>query len=179
MPRIYFTLKFDVEMEQVIRSLWRKIADAGIPVEGLGGYRPHLTLAGYVAEDVTAFEQGIVPVMAAFRRFPVHFESIGIFPTGNVIFLQPRLTEQLLTLQKTVLETFYGPEWPALSNEHFGLGRWMPHCMLTRRVSIEQLQRVLQICLQERYSIQGEVEGVGLRVHPEVVDQRYFAFEAI
>ncbi len=58
----------------------RKIAEKGIPVEGVAGYRPHVTLAGYVSEHISTFEMGIVPVVEAMHRFPIRLEGIGIFP---------------------------------------------------------------------------------------------------
>jgi len=164
-------------MEQAIRVLWSRIADAGIPVEGLAGYRPHLTLAGYATEQIAAFENGIVPVVAMFHRFPIRLEGIGIFPSTHVIFLQPCVTAQLLALQNTIIETFQRPELPPLSNEHFGMGRWMPHCMLTRRVNLEQMRTVLQLLIHEWHSIEGDIEGIGMRLYPAMMDYRYWAFD--
>ncbi len=178
MPRIYFTLKFDAETEQAIRALWRKIAERGIPVEGLTGYRPHVTLAGYATDNIAPFKKGIVPVVKAMRRFPIRLEGIGIFPPAHVIFLQPCVTEKLLTLHTTILDTFHRPELPPLSHEHFGVGRWMPHCMLTRRVSVEQMQIVLQCCLYEWHSLEGYAEGLGMRLYPAVTDAHYFTLDA-
>ena len=87
-----FELTFDLATEALVRTLWRRIASAGLPSSlDADGYRPHVSLTVY---DVAQFhEEACYQRAAAFARetapIPIHLSHLGVFVNwGNVVFLE-------------------------------------------------------------------------------------------
>src|SRR5260370_39271573 len=106
MPRMCLNLTFDAATEEAIRALRGLLADAEIPVPGLAGYRPHITLAVYDVPTIVPHEATLEPVASALVPFPILLESLGVFPEHGVVFLAPRMSHTLFSLHRTIIQTF-------------------------------------------------------------------------
>jgi len=176
MPRICFNLTFDDATEYAVRNMWQRIADAGVAVRGLTGYRPHITLAVYDVADIAAYETGLVLVAAAMTLFPIHMDSLGIFPETGVVFLAPRMSHTLFSLHRAVLQALDGPDKPSVIAEHLLPDLWVPHCTLAGRLTPQQLLTAIDTCQRDWAPIRGYAEGIGMRIYPAPDDHRYYPF---
>lgn len=174
--RICFNLTFDAATEQAVRSLWQLIADAGIAVRGLAGYRPHITLAAYKVADGAEYETSLAVVASALMPFPVRMESLGIFPEAGVVFLAPRMSYALFSLHRALLDALDGPGKPVLISELLLPDHWTPHCTLAGRLVPSQLLTVVDTCQRHWTPICGRAEGIGMRLYPAPVDQCWYPF---
>ena len=176
MPRICFNLVFDHSTEQAVRDMWQRIADADVPVRGLTGYRPHVTLAAYDVTSVRAYESDLVPVTEAMEPFPIRLESLGIFPEAGAIFLAPRMSRTLFSLHRAILGAVDSPGRPPVVDECLLPDRWTPHCTLAGHLTRTQLLTAVDVCQRHWMPILGKAVGVGMRVYPAVDAHYYYPF---
>jgi 2'-5' RNA ligase superfamily len=127
-------LRFDEELAQRVRALWRALEEIGAgSLAAVGEPVPHLSLAVYddEAEVDEAVASDLVAELAV-RCSPtgVAFAGLGIFPTEeNVLFLAPVVTPALLELHATYHAM--AENLQATCRAHYLPGRWMPHCTLS------------------------------------------------
>jgi 2'-5' RNA ligase len=179
MSRICFNLTFDAGTEQAIRALWQHIDEEEIPVRGLTGYRPHITLAVYEVNRIDPYEAKLSPVASALDPFPVLLESLGVFPEHGVVFLAPRMSQRLFSLHRTVIEAFLtlnDSDRSLLVGDFLLPDRWVPHVTLAGSLTRPQVLKGLAICLQQWAPIQGYATGIGMRLFPDPADYRYYPF---
>ncbi len=174
MSRICLNLTFDDEAERAIRSVQKRIADAGITVRSLNGYHPHITLAVYDVDDVAGYEDTIETVARKTAPFPLLMESLGIFPQEGVAFYAPRMSDALFSLHRSIVSAFYEKTGHLPPEEYLLPDLWIPHCTLVGRLELPQMLTVLQVCQRPWTPIRGRAEGIGLRVYPETTDYRYY-----
>lgn len=182
MPRICFNLTFDPATEQAIRTLWSRLADAGIFVRGLSGYPPHITLTVYDVERVDPYENVLTPMASDLAPFPILLESLGIFPENGVLFLAPRMSETLFTLHRTTIQAFMNmgkADQPSPTDDLLLPNFWTPHATLAGSLTSQQMLQALEICLRHWAPIRGQATGIGMRIFPEPTAHRYYAFKGL
>lgn len=173
-------LLLDPVTKDVVRDLWQRLADAGLPAKRPSGYPPHITVAAYATPqpEPTAAVLAIrlARIAAPQRAVAIQLESLGVFPEAGVVFLAPRVSRTLLEVHRAVLEGLDGPDMPALLDEQLLPDRWTPHVSLATHLDDEQIARIVRACLRDWRPVQGKAVGLGVRVHPDVVDAQRVAF---
>ena len=139
-------LRFDEDLAERVRGLWRALDAIGAGSFGPGGAPvPHLSLAVYDDEDEVdeAAASDLVAALAA-QGAPVEvaFASLGVFPTEeNVLFLAPVVTPALLDLHARYHAV--ARRLGAACRPYYLPGRWVPHCTLSMQGPIAGVQDAL------------------------------------
>ena len=142
-----FELTFDPATEAIVRTIWRRIASAGLPSSlDADGYRPHVSLAVY---DVAQFdEEACYQRAAAFARetapIPIHLSHLGVFVNWeNVVFLGVTPTQALLARHQQVLDLCSGQRRHL--REYYAPGLWTPHVTLAFDLTRQQALDILSL----------------------------------
>ncbi|WP_110514176.1 2'-5' RNA ligase family protein [Herpetosiphon llansteffanensis] len=174
---IFLTLYFDPATEQAINRLWHILADAGIPVPGINGHRPHITIAAYDTTEYTPYQQLLGHFSQSQHAFPIRLHALGIFPETGVVFLAPRVTAPLLSLHTALLTACATiGSTPLKYAHHLGDSNWMPHCTLARGQTPAQVRSIVATCVDHWQAIDGMIAGIGILIPPTVVDVTQYAF---
>ncbi len=165
-----FELTFDPATEAIVRGVWQRIADAGLPSSlDAPGYRPHISLAVY---DIEQFDVDICQQRAqAFARgvspFTIRLSHLGVFTSWeHVVFLGVAPSTTLLTCHQEVLDLCHILQ-PTL-REYYAPGQWTPHVTLAFDLHEEQAQQVLATVREIELPISGMIQALHLvEVTPE------------
>ena len=136
-------LILDDTTDRVVRSIWQRVADAGLSSEMLAiGNPPHVTLGVFDRVDVDGLVARVRTFAAEHRPFELRFASAGTFGgDGGVAFLAPVVTGELLKLHRSFHEAIAGgvsDPW-----EHYLPGHWVPLCTTGFALPAEHLGRVV------------------------------------
>lgn len=102
--------------------------------------RPHITLNVYSYIDTEIAKKRLIQICNQFEPFKIQFSSIGYFPSEeSVIFLNPKTSFKLLTIQHRVFELFNDFKAESTPED------WNPHCTLVTYVSSEKLPKAIDI----------------------------------
>jgi hypothetical protein len=166
----YFTLRFDAATERSIVDLWIALAEEGIELVGLSGHRPHITVSAYETNGVESY----FPLLEEFGQktttFPLTFGAVGIFPANGVVFLAPIVTDALRTTHRSLLVQLGGPGRPPLRHAALLPERWIPHCTLAAGADPGTVAQIVTYYARRWQTIEGWVEGIGIRVPPDTTD---------
>ena len=159
LPVAYVTLLFGSDAEERVRNCQERVA-ARIGVEPLA-YRPHVTLTGHrmAAERLGAV---MSDVAAELPSFPIRLHHVGVFPENRVVFLAPRVTDQLLSLRDALLARLGPP-----ANPFFAPDQWSPHCTIAAALPGEQLGAAAGLVIDGWEAIETTAVALGLVVEPE------------
>ncbi|AGL18762.1 2'-5' RNA ligase family protein [Actinoplanes sp. N902-109] len=155
-------LYLDGDATRRIRALWRALEAEGIPTMGSLDvrHRPHVSLAASrrLAPEAVA---GALDGMAVGRGLSVDMDFVGQF-VGRVLWLGVVPAVGLLEHHRAVHErlTAKGVEvW-----EHYGPGRWVPHCTVSLRVPNPHMGAAVRRCL-EMLPVRAQVVGAAVTDH--------------
>ena len=159
-----FELTFDPATEAAVRTIWQRIADAGLPSSlDAAGYRPHISLAVYdvAGLDVDACYQRAASYARAAAPFPVHLSHAGVFVNWeNVVFLGVTPATTLLARHQDVLDLCRG------LREHlrpyYVPGLWTPHVTLSFNLTQAQARAILGAAWEMGLPLSGTVQALHL-----------------
>jgi 2'-5' RNA ligase len=165
-------LRFDADLAERVRGLWRALEEVGAGSFGPGGAPvPHLSLAVYDDEDEVdeAAASDLVAELAA-RGAPIDiaFASLGVFPTEeSVLFLAPVITPALLDLHAA----YHGMahRLGATCRPYYLPGRWVPHCTLSMQGPMAGVQDGLGHLAASWAPPRGTIRAVALIKVPPLV----------
>jgi 2'-5' RNA ligase len=155
-------LYLDATTEQLVRGLWRTLAEAGVSQAMLAeGFYPHITLG--IANQLDS--AALWPELSAMARRtcpqPVTLSHFGVFPNPEaVLFLGATVTRSLLDMHEAFSQLF-----EAYAQEPWGYyrpGHWVPHCTLALYLDPAGISQALNICLPVGLPIEARVEGLGV-----------------
>ena len=136
-------LYFDAELEAALRGVWSELVGAGVSptLEALGD-RPHVSVAGAEALDVSSCSAMLRRVAQALPPFAVHLAAFGLFP-GNkgVAYLTPTPSEPLLKVHREVHGHLVAAGVRPYA--HFRPEGWVPH--VTVAYDVPQPQAALAL----------------------------------
>ncbi|MFI6428092.1 2'-5' RNA ligase family protein [Promicromonospora sp. NPDC050880] len=136
-------LLFDRPTERVLRRLWQRLEEAGVPTLAShthGNHVPHLSLAVLRSWDLDR-------VRAAVETLPdagpttVRFDAVAAFRRGRMS-LVPAVTSALAVRQERLVEAL-GASGDEL-HKHYVPGIWTPHVTVATRARLEQTPLVLE-----------------------------------
>ncbi len=159
-----FEFTFDPATEAVVRAIWRRIARAGLPSSlDADGYRPHISLAVYDAEQFDS--DGCRRRALAYARnvapFPIRLSHLGVFSSWeNVVFLGVTPTLTLLRRQQETLDLCQAQR--AFLRSYYAPGLWTPHVSLAFDLTPEQAKAILALAWETSLPISGMVRALHL-----------------
>lgn len=132
------SLLFDDRTEAVVRGLWRRLEEAGIPTlltHTHGRHVPHLTYASLRSYDLPAVTEAL---LALEDRGPLelYFDALGTFRRSRC-WLAPAASADLVERQATVVRA--AESTGAELHRHYRPGAWMPHLTLAPRLHLADL----------------------------------------
>ena len=135
-------LYFDEESSVKIEHMRCILKNNGVTVDE--GTRPHITLA--IFNDIQ--ENILVEKVRDFSKTKLDMQlimsSVGIFPTAeNVVFLAPKVTEQLLVFHDKFLE--FMEDYNVNLNRFYDTDLWVPHCTLGIRMNDDELVKAVRL----------------------------------
>ncbi len=134
-------LLFDGRTDRVLRSLWDRLEERGVPTlrsHTHGLHYPHISYVVLLQWDRAAV-QAAVEALPHGGLFEITFEAVAAFRRGRVS-LVPSGPADLVPRQQAVVAATRGTG--ALVHEHYEIGKWLPHCSLAPRARLEQLPGV-------------------------------------
>jgi 2'-5' RNA ligase superfamily len=165
-------LRFDPDLAERVRGLWRALEDIGAGSFGAGGAPvPHLSLAVYDAEpevDEGTARDLVAELARRGAPLAIAFPSLGVFPTEeNVLFLAPVVTPALLDLHAAyhAMARSFG----ATCRPCYLPGRWVPHCTLSMQGPIAGVQAGLGHLAASWAPLCGTVRTIALIKVPPLV----------
>ena len=152
----------DEDADAVVRALWRRLDEAGVPslaTRTHRRHRPHVTFA--VARSIPArTRQALCRDLALLTLPALWLYTLGTFPsTENVLFLGAVTDPELIAVHSTVHDALAG-KVQAPSADYLP-GAWVPHCTLAEDVSSAQLVAGLA-ALHPVVPIRARIAGFGI-----------------
>jgi 2'-5' RNA ligase len=128
----------DEHADRVVRRLWRRLEEAGIPTlltHTHGRHLPHLTLASLTHYDLEAVRSSLARFSTS-EPLVARIDALGVFRRSRV-WLAPVATTALLERQRSVFEAVRSTG--AEVHPHYRPGQWQPHLTLAPRLSLADL----------------------------------------
>jgi len=155
-------LFLDDPSAEVVRQIWRQIAEAGISSHlHNSGVRPHLTLAVSDSVDGPSVEAVLREWGAANRPRPMTFNGVGLSPSERAnVFMTPVVTADLLELHRDLhsrVEGLLVSSWTRCLPGH-----WVPHCTIVERVPPNDLARTIEIVRSTVFPIEAQLVEIAL-----------------
>lgn len=159
---------FDKNSDQIIRSIWKELADAELcSYLHESENNPHIKLGMYDQLNLELAEKILRKVSKTTKRQRVRFKNIGIYPNEKpIVFLDISATSSILELQKQVYSLFKSNPHKIRSN-YFEEGIWKPDCFLTISIEQERLQKAMDVVMRLKLPFDGCIERIGIiEFHP-------------
>lgn len=137
-------LLLDPAADAVVRDLWARMEDAGVPSlqsHTHGHHVPHLSYAALRSWDLVAVSASL----AALPERPpirIHLDGLGMFRRSRC-WLAPALTADLGPRQVAVVDAVTGTG--ADLHKHYRPGAWVPHVTLAPRLHLHDLPVVARL----------------------------------
>ena len=151
---------FDEETEKQVFEFW-----AGLKRENLDdsmiripGNRPHISLGLFQGVERTMFLDAFRKFLQTTAPFSIQFDSVGVFPTTNTVFLTPLPSRKFLQVHENLYQSLQ--EFSAKGDKYYKKEQWMPHCSLAISIPDEKIIRVLENAMQQFQPISGTVEKI-------------------
>jgi len=140
---------FDQEFDEYVRRLWRQCDFNNLSsfMNQVKGTEPHIALAVYENIDLEKVEKRFIEfVTQDLFSFELVFDAVGIFPTSNVVFLQPNVKPEFVNLMIKIHEHF--EEYKNHNNLYYSLGRWFPHVTIAKNNNAEELRKTVEFIME-------------------------------
>ena len=137
-------LLFDEGSDHALRSLWDRLEERGVGTlrsHTHRRHRPHLSYVSLLRWDLDSVRD-VVEALPDRGPIDLTFDAIATFRRGRA-FLVPAAPASLVLRQQTVAERVAATG--ALMHRHYEVGRWLAHCSVAPRISLEQLSTVAAV----------------------------------
>jgi 2'-5' RNA ligase len=128
----------DDPADRVVRRLWQRLEDSGVPTlltHTHGRHLPHLTLASLTSCDLEAVH-GALSSLSADEPVSTRVVGLGLFPRSRA-WLVPVVTASLLARHARVVAA--AQSTGADVHPHYLPERWLPHLTLSPRLTLDVL----------------------------------------
>lgn len=179
---IFLVLLFDKSTDEQITRLMDTLEAAGVSTAYQtplfsGRICPHITLGGYEVELPEYWDEPLERLAALYAAFPVRLHSLGLFVEAGVVYLSPRINDELIQVRNAVLGLFE-ERGLAPRSENLKRDRFSPHCTLVPRSTGEQTLRAIDICRRNWRPLDAVATGIGMIVPPKPIVRRRYLFRA-
>jgi 2'-5' RNA ligase len=154
---------FDEKTEKQIMDYWSSLKDAGIDdsMIRIPGNRPHISLGLFQGVERARFMDAYRTFLETTHPIPVQFDSLGVFPTSETIFLSPLPSGDLFQIQDSLYRTLN--DFASKGDDHYKKEQWMPHCSIA--ISLPDHQKMLDVlehAIPRFQPLSGTIERVAL-----------------
>jgi 2'-5' RNA ligase len=138
-------LTFDEESSYPIMQIFKNFKDKKIgSMHYDPKYKPHITLSIYENINTKSAKDRLTLFSIENKSFEIQVSSIGYFPVEkSVIFLNPKASNKLLTIQQKIVSLFKGVEGGTSPLT------WVPHCTLGMYLQKEDIAKAIDIIKRE------------------------------
>jgi len=140
-------LLFDGRSERVIRNLWDRLEDVGVPTlrsHTHGIHVPHLSYVVLLRWDLDAVRDAVNKLPSRVP-FEITFDAFGSFRRGRVCMV-PAVPVDFVQCQQAVLEATRTTG--AVVHKHYETDRWLPHLSLATRAQLGRLADCAEVIYQ-------------------------------
>lgn len=151
---------FDKQTEQRIKDIWRELSDLSISTyaEEVPNRRPHITLASYNHLKIDEYVILFKSFYASKYRLSLSLNSLGTFMSSGLLFFAPTPSIQLLNFHKEHHDYFQSFE--DNPDSLYLPEKWVPHCTIANRLSIDKLKEAIEYCTNRMKSIEGIITEI-------------------
>lgn len=153
---------FDAKTEQIIKDIWTELREKSISfyADEVVDRKPHITLASYHSLDMLRFIEQLDAFYENKPEIDIRFNSIGSFLNTGILYLSPHVTKNLIEFHENFHIQFKSfndnPESVYLPE------KWVPHCTLANRLSMDKLVEAYNYCLYRNDRIVGKIQEIGI-----------------
>ncbi|MDQ4053359.1 MAG: 2'-5' RNA ligase family protein [Actinomycetota bacterium] len=136
-------LLFDARSELLLRELWSRLEDEGVPTLSTHTHRrhhPHLSYAVLRSWDLPRVEETLVALPAA-EPFGMSFHGTLAFPRGRAA-LAPAISADMALRQWRIVTALEASG--ADLHRHYQAGNWVPHVSVATRAQGPKLATVVR-----------------------------------
>ena len=153
---------FDQKTEAQILKSWTNLKDEKLDESmiRIQGNRPHISLALFQGVERTMFVDAFQKFVGTVKPFSIQFDSVGLFPTTNTIFLTPLPSKHFLHVHENLYQALQ--DFSGKADPHYKKEQWMPHCSLAISVADQKIMDVFEHAIQGFQPIAGTVERIAL-----------------
>jgi 2'-5' RNA ligase len=153
---------FDQKTEAQISKSWTKLKDENLDdsMIRIQGNRPHISLALFQGVERTLFLDAFRKFVGTVEPFSIQFDSVGVFPTTNTVFLTPLPSKHFLHLHENLYQALQG--FLDKADQYYKKEQWMPHCSLAISVPDQKIMDVFANTIRGFQPIFGRVERIAL-----------------
>lgn len=162
-------LALDRESAAAVRTLWRRMAEAGIRFMAESGADPHVSLAIWdslevepAIAEVTALAPATAPVALTFtavRTFGAEVVYLALAPSQRLVDLQARVQARIGALGRR--------GWP-----HYAPAAWVPHCTVAMDLGSVTLDTALAVAAGLKLPLSARLDRMAI-VQFRPVRERY------
>lgn len=134
-------LLFDRRGDRLMRELWGRLEEQGIPTlqtHTHGRHHPHLSYAVLLTWDLADVRRAVTDLPDG-GPISLSFHGTVAFPRGRAAMV-PAVSADVVRRQEAVSAAL--AKTGATVHHHYDPGRWVPHCSLSPRASGPALPRV-------------------------------------
>lgn len=144
---------------QAVRSLWRRLDDAGVPSLAARGQRPHVTFAA--AGTIPPRTAEALRADLRFLSLPdLWLYTLGTFPgRESALWLGAVVDAELLAVHSTVHDVLAGAV--RQPSAYYLPGSWIPHCTLALELTADRLAAAVRV-LHPITPIRARIGQVGI-----------------
>ncbi|MFF2878064.1 2'-5' RNA ligase family protein [Gottfriedia sp. NPDC057991] len=153
---------FDAETEQIIKDIWTELREKSISfyADEVVDRKPHITLASYHSLDKLKFIEQLDDFYENKPEIDIRFHSIGSFLNTGILYFSPNVTKNLIEFHENFHIQFKhfndNPESVYLPE------KWVPHCTLANRLSLDKLVEAYNYCLYRNDTIVGKLQKIAI-----------------
>jgi 2'-5' RNA ligase len=128
----------DAPADRVVRRLWQRLEDSGVPTlqtHTHGRHLPHLTLASLTSCEIGSVH-GALSSLSVDQPVSTRVVGLGLFPRSRA-WLVPVVTASLLARHERVVAA--AQSTGADVHPHYLPGGWLPHLTLSPRLTLDLL----------------------------------------
>lgn len=140
-------LTFDNEADELVRAIWRRVAEAGIPSLYKTPYDPHVSLTVCDQAEPGSLEGVLVEQVDSISRLTLLLGHVGYFASEEAVaFLGVAPSESLLRAHRAMdaaISKISNSIWA-----YYRPGVWVPHCTIGIGVAGSDLDKVVSLCAE-------------------------------
>lgn len=153
---------FDQETEKQIFEFWTSLKHENLDdsMIRIPGNRPHISLGLFQGVERTVFLDAFRKFLETTVPFSIRFDSVGVFPTTNTVFLTPLPSKSFLQIHENLYHTLQ--DFSDKADKHYKKEQWVPHCSLAISLPDQKIMDVVENAIQRFQPILGTVERIAL-----------------
>ena len=167
---------FDLECENIVRSIWKSLDLENInSTLNQGNYRPHITLSLTENLQIDNFAEALSKELNLSPPLAFSFSNCGIFlNTPPVAFLEVKKTSEIQALQRSVHSLVL--KFGTAPNSYYLPVEWRPHCTIAQTVFHSKFPLLYDFMRKIPLPIQGTIERIGIIETPIEKELKQISF---